>query len=148
MRPQFAHFILLFGAVAALAVSPARAQSAADGARAMLAEQAAAWNRGDLEGALKTYWPDERITWVHHGGVTHGFATFAEGIRAQFAEPGTMGHYSFEVLDAREINPDAALIVLRWSILAANAQELGGVSTQLWQRRLGVWEVTFEHASD
>ena len=129
---------------ATLAVPPAPA--AAEGARSALAGQAAAWNRGDLDGALKAYWADEGLTFVHHGGVTHGYAAFADGIRAQFGAPARMGHYSVDVLDARDIKRDAALIVVRWSIVGPENQTIGGVSTQLWEKRRDAWVITYEHA--
>src|SRR5688572_950718 len=91
----------------------ARADRAGE-AQAALGAQVAAWNRGDLEGALTAYWNSPEITWVGKAGVGKGYESFADVMRTDFADRSKMGVYRTEVLDARSVGPDAALLVLRW----------------------------------
>jgi hypothetical protein len=112
------------------------------------AQQRAAWNAGDLEGALATYLDDPAMTWVNAKGMEHGLKTFAESMRSEYADKrNPMGTYEGEVLDAREMGATRALLVVRWSINHDGRRIMGGYSTQLWERRGKSWVVVFEHAS-
>jgi ketosteroid isomerase-like protein len=69
-------------------------------------------------------------------------------MRSDFAgKPQAMGRYSGQVLDARSLANDAALLVVRWSIDKDGKRMMGGVSTQLWKRIGGQWRIVLEHAS-
>jgi hypothetical protein len=120
--------------------------SPVNAARAGLAAQIAAWNRGDLEGALSAYLPSPEMTWVTKSGVQRGFAEFAQGMRTDFSKPADMGTYSAEVLDARNLG-DGAVLVFRWQIVKSGKRLMGGTSTQIWQEVQGSWRAVLEHAS-
>ncbi|MCA1748072.1 MAG: DUF4440 domain-containing protein [Parasphingopyxis sp.] len=112
------------------------------------AEMRAAWNRGDLEAALDGYWNSPDLVWVSRSGVSRGFAQFAEGMRADFGDaPETMGEFTAEILDSRQIGDYGAITVARWSIDRDGEQIMGGVSTMLWRRIEGEWRIVLEHAS-
>jgi len=116
-------------------------------ARAGLQAQVSAWNRGDLEAALDTYWNAPQMTWISRSGVERGFATFANAMRKDFADPAAMGIYSAEVLDARGLGPETGMVVFRWEILRAGKRVMGGTSTQIWRHLDGKWKAVLEHAS-
>jgi hypothetical protein len=108
----------------------------------------AAWNRGDVEGALDLYWHSPDLTFVGSSGVSRGFEAFAAGLRADFAgKPEKMGVYAGEVLEAQTIDAETGLLVVRWSITRDGRRLMGGVSTQLWKRFGRRWRIVFEHAS-
>jgi len=116
-------------------------------ARRGLEDQIAAWNRGDLETALLAYWDSPQMTWVSKAGVERGFADFANGMKTDFAEPAAMGTYSAEMLDARSLGEEGAVIVFRWQIVRDGKRVMGGTSTQLWRPIEGSWRAVLEHAS-
>lgn len=121
--------------------------SAAGDAAAGFQAQVDAWNRGDLEAALDAYCDSPDLVWVSRDGVSRGFAGFAAGMRADFADPAKMGRYEAEILDRRALGRGAALIAVRWSITRAGKRLMGGVSTQLWQPCRGRLRIVLEHAS-
>lgn len=118
-----------------------------DEARKGLAAQVEAWNRDDMEGALALYWNAPDILWVNRRGIERGFADFARGMRAEAAANPDLGDYQAEVLEARDLGPDSALLVIRWSITRDGERVMGGISTQIWRRVDDAWVVVFEHAS-
>ena len=135
-------------AIAAMVAAEAAAATPAEEARSGFAQQRVAWNRGDLEGALDLYWNSPSLTWVNKGGVSKGFAEFAAAMRQDFAgKPATMGTYKGEVLEARNVDSDTGLLVVRWSIDRDGKRIMGGVSTQLWEPVAGRWRIVLEHAS-
>ena len=124
------------------------AEPVTGGAIEGFARQRAAWNAGDLEGALATYLDDPAMTWVSAKGVEHGRQAFAEAMRLDYAgKPDAMGTYSGEVLDARNFDATRSLLVVRWSITRHGRRIMGGVSTQLWEQRGIDWVIVLEHAS-
>ncbi|HEX8364312.1 MAG TPA: nuclear transport factor 2 family protein [Allosphingosinicella sp.] len=135
---------MLLAALMMLADAPSGV--AGEAARGVQA-QVAAWNRGDLEGALAAYCPERRITWVNRGGVTRGFDEFAASMRQDFSDRGSMGRSEAELLETRPVGRRSALVVLRWSITRDGRRLMGGVSTQLWERCRGRLRITLEHAS-
>jgi hypothetical protein len=133
-------------AAAFLLLVQAPSGAAGEAARGVQA-QVAAWNRGDLEGALEAYCGEPRITWVTRSGVTRGYDEFAEGMRRDFADRTRMGRYEAELLETRALGRRSALVVLRWSITRDGRRLMGGISTQLWERCRGRLRITLEHAS-
>ena len=135
---------VLLAAAPAIATEPGPATSAEQAFAAMRT----AWNRGDLEGSLDGYWDSPDLVWVNGAGISHGFAEFAEGMRADFAEaPEAMGEFTAEILDSRRIAEDSAITVARWSISRDGEELMGGVSTMLWRRFGEEWKIILEHAS-
>lgn len=119
-----------------------------EAAERLVAEQVALWNRGDLEGALATYCPDDEIAWVNHGGLSHGYQRFALSMREEFGRgPDSMGTLAIAVLESRDLGEGRSLLVVRWSITRGGARLMGGVSSQLWAPCQGRTRVVFEHAS-
>lgn len=144
MTRRVAALALAFGLLLA---GPAVAGPVED-ATAGFDSQMAAWNRGDIEGALAVYLDTSDILWVSRAGAERGFAPFAADMRAEFAgHPEAMGTYSGEVLDALPLGPEHAALVLRWVIVRDGTRLFGGVSTQIWQRIDGHWRIVLEHAS-
>ena len=134
-------------ALGLLLAGPAAAGPVED-ATAGFEAQMAAWNRGDIEGALALYLDTPDILWVSRAGADRGFAPFAADMRAEFAgHPEAMGTYAGEVLDALPLGPDHVALVLRWQITRDGTRLYGGVSTQVWQRIDGHWRIVLEHAS-
>ena len=120
----------------------------AEEARMAFAAQRAAWNRGDLEGALKLYWNSADLTWASADGVTKGFDPFAFGLRRDYGgRPNLMGVYTGTVLEARTLAPDTALLVVDWKVERDGRRLMGGVSTEIWKNVDGGWRIVFEHAS-
>ena len=118
-----------------------------EAARRGVEVQIAAWNRGDIEAALSSYWDSPRMTWVSKSGVDYGYAAFAQTMRKDFADPKSMGTYSAEILDARDLGPGTSQIVFRWKIMRGDERLMGGMSTQIWRKIGGNWRAVFEHAS-
>ena len=118
-----------------------------EAARRGVTAQMEAWNRGDLEAALQAYWDSPKMTWVSKSGVDYGYAPFADAMRKDFTDPKSMGIYSVEILDARNLGRHTEHIVFRWKIMKGEKRLMGGISTQIWRRIDGNWHAVFEHAS-
>jgi ketosteroid isomerase-like protein len=139
---------LFFVFAAVLATMSVAFAGPSEEARNGFQAQMDAWNRGDLDGAMRFYRDHADMLFVSKAGVERGIASFRDAMRADFGgKPEMMGVFSGEVLEARDLGPNHALVVARWSIVLGEKRLFGGVSTQIWQRFGSQWRIAVEHAS-
>jgi beta-aspartyl-peptidase (threonine type) len=122
------------------------AESAGREIRTALEEQAAAWNRGDVEGFMQKYWKSEQLTFVGSGGVTRGWQTVLERYKRTYPGPAAMGKLTFSELEITPLAKDAALVLGRWQLERA-ADRPGGVFTLVLRRFPAGWRIIHDHTS-
>jgi len=88
---------------------------------AALHAQAAAWNRGDLDGYLHRVHPD--VVYVGADGPVHGRAALSARYRQRFASPEAMGTLSVTVLDV-EPGEQQLSAVVAWALPEAHGTAL------------------------
>ena len=116
--------VLLSFAVAAGTPSPvtrvAAPTAVAAEARMLLETQAAAWNRGDLDGFCSVYADD--ALFVTAFGLTKGRAEVLARYRSRYPDAAARGTLSFEVLSVDVLSseakraPEGIAVLARWKI--------------------------------
>lgn len=106
-----------------------------------------AWNDGRLEDAFAVYWNSSELLWINRGGISKGYQPVLDGYKQDFADPGKMGTYSYELLHEDKISDSAAFTTIKWQIKFDEENGFGGVSSMLWKKIGGRWVITKEHAS-
>lgn len=125
----------------------ARAEgSARDQIVAILSEQQAAWNRGDMDSFMKSYWNSPELTFAGSSGVTRGWQSVLARYRANYSDRQAMGQLDFSEWEVHPLGKDAALVLGRWH-LARSSNELGGIFTLVFQRFPGGWRIIHDHTS-
>jgi uncharacterized protein (TIGR02246 family) len=113
----------------------------------VLEEQAAAWNRGDLEEFMDGYWEDPDLVFTSGGRIQRGWDITLERYRATYGNsPETMGRLSFSDLEVYALQPAAAWVLGRWH-LDRNGDDVGGVFTLVFRRMRGDWKIVHDHTS-
>jgi uncharacterized protein (TIGR02246 family) len=116
---------------------------------AVLDEQRAAWNRGDLDGFLVGYERSDRLLFTSGGNIRRGFDETRAKYRARYGQaPETMGQLRFEILDVRALGScaDAAVVLGRWEV--TNTEVAGaGVFSVILERHAERWEIVHDHTS-
>ena len=134
-----------WGVVRAPAADPAPDEARA--IRQLLTDQAAAWNRGDLDGFMAGYWRDPNLTFFSEGTVTRGWDATLERYRKKYqAEGREMGQLTFSDLDVQVLGPDAAVVRGRWQ-LELKAGKPGGLYTLVLRKKPGGWRIVHDHTS-
>jgi ketosteroid isomerase-like protein len=114
--------------------------------RAVLAAQAQAWNRGDIDGFMQGYWRSDNLRYASGDSVTYGW----DQIRARYIETypdrSAMGMLNFSDLNVEEIAPNAASAFGRWS-LKRDKDELHGLFTLSFRKMPYGWKITADHTS-
>lgn len=116
---------------------------------AVLDEQSAAWNRGDLDGFLAGYEQSEKLLFTSGANIRRGFEETREKYRARYGQAqDTMGQLSFEILDVRGLGScaEAAVVLGRWSV-TGTAVAGAGVFSVILERQADGWKIVHDHTS-
>ena len=142
------------GAVAVLAVAAALASvAAAEGpgataARSVLDAQVEAWNRGDLEGFMATYWRSPDLVFCSGDTVTKGWDETLARYRKRYQSEGReMGRLRFDGIEVIPLGEDAALARGAWRLVMTDGKEPHGLFTLLLRRLDGAWRIVHDHTS-
>ena len=133
-----------------LATTPAFADSAADDAAAIRAEldrEAAAWNRGDLDGYLSGY--ERAATTMVGKELRRGWDAIAAHYRKSYGDRARMGALTFSELEIRPLGAGFALAIGHWALArAADAGgPVGGWFTLTLKKTRDGWRIVVDHTS-
>lgn len=126
--------------------SAAFAQNDEAAIRGLMAEQTAAWNGGDLEGFMQTYWKSDSLLFVGKSGPTRGWQPTLDNYRRGYPDTAAMGKLSFNLLELRPLSPDHYFVVGKW-MLQRTAGNLSGHFTLLLRKIKGQWKIIADHSS-
>jgi beta-aspartyl-peptidase (threonine type) len=126
---------------------PAPGQAAREAVQKVLDEQAAAWNKGDLEGFMAGYWQSPDLTFFSGTKAERGWqATLARYRKRYQGEGKEMGRLTFREVRIDVLGPDAALVRGRWQLTLKNATP-GGLFTLIFRKLPGGWRIVHDHTS-
>ena len=114
--------------------------------RNVFEESCAAWNRGDLDGYLASYWDSEKTLWISGGSLTRGKAAIAAAYKRRFSMGGPMGKLSVTELEIDVLTPDDAIAFGRWFLDLEGTISQGFFTVQL-RKIEGNWLFVCDHAS-
>ena len=120
--------------------------SASADIHAVLDDQRAAWNRGDIEAFMKGYWNSPALSFAGTSGITRGWEPVMERYRKNYPDTDAMGHLDFSDIEIRLLGNEAALVLGRWHLNRANDAP-GGVFTLVFQRFPEGWRIIHDHTS-
>ncbi len=134
------------GKVLAQTALPANGDSAISEIKKVLASQALAWNVGDIEAFMESYWNSPELMFVSKNGVVKGWDNTLARYKKSYPDQAAMGKLAFDVVSAEILGPDAVFLVGRWQ-LERDAGPVGGYFTLLWKRVEGRWLIVADHTS-
>ena len=119
---------------------------AANAIRAVIDAQAAAWNRGDLEGYMDGYDRSSNTEFVGGDTITRGWQTVLDRYRRNYNSREKMGLLTFSDLEISILSKDAALVLGRWHLKRAS-DEPHGTFTLLFRKTKAGWRIVHDHSS-
>ena len=104
--------------------------------RLLLTQQAAAWNRGDLQGFMEGYWKSPETTFAGANGVERGWQAVTDRYQRNYPNRAEMGTLDFSELEIHLLSKDAAFVMGRWHLDHPGNSHgpVGGVFTLVLQR--------------
>jgi beta-aspartyl-peptidase (threonine type) len=112
----------------------------------VIERQAEAWNRGDLDGFMATYWQSDSMTFQAAGTRLHGWDTLARRYRKNYP-PERRGKLNFSDIEIQQLSPDAVLLLGRYHLAYSEAEEAEGVFTLVMKRFPEGWLIIHDHSS-
>lgn len=150
-------FWLLCAMAAGLAVAPAarskpkakpqQAPGTAALIRRQMAAEAAAWNRGDIDGFMAAYWKSPETEFIGSGGVTKGWETVREHYRKNYPDRAAMGALTFTDLQVTLLGRSYAYVVGHFHLARAHDHP-EGVFSLLWRQFPEGWRIIADHTTE
>ncbi len=139
-------FLLLLLFLAAAGIVRVEASDLETQIRGVLDAQAAAWNRGDIDGYMKGYARDAETEFLGGDSLTRGWQTVRDRYKKKYDSRDKMGRLTFSEIGITGISSDAALVTGRWR-LARSDDEPHGRFTLLFRKRPEGWRIVHDHTS-
>ncbi|HEX3144771.1 MAG TPA: nuclear transport factor 2 family protein [Pyrinomonadaceae bacterium] len=114
--------------------------------RAVLDAQAAAWNRGDVEGYMDGYDRSPKTEFVGGDSITRGWQEVLDRYKQKYDTREKMGTLTFSDLEINLVSGDAALVLGRWRLKRAS-DEPHGTFTLLFRKTKAGWRIVHDHSS-
>ena len=114
--------------------------------RQLLSVQTEAWNRGDVEGFMQTYWKNDSLMFIGKSGVTKGWQQTLENYKKGYPDTAAMGKLAFNIIKLKQLSPEYFFVVGKW-MLKRTAGDLSGHFTLLLQKINGQWVIVADHSS-
>jgi len=114
--------------------------------RAVMNDQVAAWNRGDIEGFMSGYWRSDKLTFVSGSNVTRGWQPTLDRYKKNYDSRAKMGTLAFSDLEITVLSKDAAVVLGSWS-LAREKDNPHGKFTLVFRKFKDGWRIVQDHTS-
>ncbi len=114
--------------------------------RKLLTVQTEAWNRGDLEGFMQTYWKSDSLMFIGKNGIKWGWQETLENYKKGYPDTTAMGKLSFDILVIKKLSPEYYYVVGKW-MLFRTIGDLSGHYNLLLRKINGRWVIVADHSS-
>jgi ketosteroid isomerase-like protein len=144
MKLLFALLLLLSSAT--FAQSSFQKNAASDIQKVML-DQAAAWNKGDLDAFMTIgYWKSENLIFVSGDKITRGWQQTLDNYKRTYGTADKMGKLTFSDLEINVLSKDAATVLGSWS-LQRTSDNPKGKFTLVFRKFKEGWRIVQDHSS-
>ena len=108
--------------------------------RAVLEAQAAAWNRGDIEGYMDGYERAETTAFISGDTVTRGWQTVLDRYKKSYDTPQKMGMLAFGEVEIKPLSEFYANVTGRWQLTRATDAPRGRFAL-IFRRTNAGWRI-------
>jgi len=143
-------FILFLTLLGALAVSPYGYASAQQVDQqkitALMDAQTSAWNKGDINGFMKTYWQSDSLLFIGKNGITYGWQATLDRYKKTYPDVTAMGKLDFKLLEFKPLAEGIYFLVGKWH-LQRTIGDLQGHFSLVLRKINGEWKIVADHSS-
>ena len=112
----------------------------------LLAKQVEAWNEGNLEKFMGTYWNSEKLSFVGSRGPTYGWQATLESYKKGYPDKAAMGQLKFTILNISKIDKKSIYVIGKFE-LTREIGDFSGHFTLVIQKINGQWLIISDHSS-
>ena len=126
---------------------PGPDRAAAEAAiRAVLQQQEAAWNRGDIDAFMEGYVETDSLRFASGGTEHRGWQATLDRYRRAYPDRAAMGTLTFDLRDVRVLSPRWAVVFGAYALERAEDRP-SGLFTLLFEKRPEGWRIVHDHTS-
>lgn len=112
----------------------------------VLADQNAAWNRGDVDAFMKGYWENDSLMFIGQSGVTYGYNRTLQNYKRNYPDTAHMGQLVFDIIQVKKLSAEYYHVTGKWS-LHRPVGDVSGHFTLVFRRIKGQWVIISDHSS-
>lgn len=114
--------------------------------RKALNEQLAAWNAGDVNRFMLTYWTSDSLMFIGKNDITYGWQNTLESYKKGYPDTAAMGKLDFDILHVKRLSVLYFFVVGKWH-LTRSIGDVGGHFTLLFKKIKNKWVIVADHSS-
>ena len=137
--------VVIFGYQKRVPKSPEEDKNVA-AVRSVIEAQAAAWNRGDIEGYMEGYAKEDATEFVSGDSLMRGWQAVLDRYKARYDSRAKMGTLTFSELEIKPLSEYYMMASGRWQ-LARDADTPHGRFTLIFRRTSAGWRIIHDHTS-
>lgn len=112
----------------------------------LLQKQVDAWNNGDLNTFMETYWKSDSLVFVGGNGPTFGWQKTLENYKRRYPTRDEMGQTHFTIIRMSKIDKKTVFVIGRYE-LTRKSGDLAGHFTLVIQKMNEKWFIISDHSS-
>lgn len=107
----------------------------------LLEAQSSAWNDGNIDAFMKTYWPDENLQFLSKEGPTFGYRNTLENYYRRYPDRQAMGHLTFEMISLNRRSRKVYSLIGKYHLERQALENLEGYFLLILQKIKGQWKI-------
>lgn len=113
----------------------------------LLTVQTEAWNAGNIEKFMETYWKSEKLTFSSGGNTTRGWQATLDRYKKSYSTREKMGVLHFDELEVTIIESQTALVLGNWHLRFADGTKADGNFSLVVTKIDNAWKIIHDHSS-
>lgn len=135
--------VLLSGILSIAGLAQSKQESAI---KQILEKQTEAWNKGDIDAFMQTYWKSDSLVFVGKNGVTYGWQNTLDNYRKGYPDKTAMGRLQFTIIRIESLSDQVYNVIGKWH-LTRTIGNLQGHYTLIIKRINDKWLIVQDHSS-
>jgi ketosteroid isomerase-like protein len=108
--------------------------------------QKKAWNDGDINRFMETYWKNDSLMFIGKTGVTYGWQNTLNNYKKGYPDTAAMGKLDFDILHIKKLSDLYYFVIGKW-YLTRSKGNIGGHFTLLFKKIKNKWLIVSDHSS-
>ena len=109
--------------------------------KALLNAQSMAWNNGDIETFMTTYWADDQLQFLGSNGPTFGYQNTLQNYHKRYPNREAMGHLTFEIITLNKRSRKVYSLIGKYHLDRKQLDNLEGYFLLIIQKIKGSWKI-------
>ena len=114
--------------------------------RNVMNKQVEAWNSGDIDTFMQTYWKSDSLMFIGSTAPTHGWQSTLENYKKNYPDTAAMGKLAFNLIKLKQLSPEYYFVIGEWHLTRTEGN-IGGYFTLLFKKINGNWVIVVDHTS-